>query len=76
MERGKKNQTISRNNFLFRSTVSALKMAHHFSFGRWNVPLGTYGLEGLVGFKEAKPAFDMHWSFALFQLFLPRRISC
>lgn len=49
--------------------------AYHFSFACWNIPLGTYWLEGLLGFKKTKPAFYMNWSFVLFQLFLPCSIS-
>ena len=72
------------HNFLLRFRISVRQdvsikkkvlKAYHFCFGCWNIPLGTYWLEGLLGFKKAKPAFYMNWSFVLSQLFLPRSIS-
>lgn len=75
----KKKKTIVFSDLGSRADkMPALKTilkAYHFSLGGWSIPLGTYWLEGPLGFKKAKPAFNMNWHFVLLQLLLPRSIS-
>lgn len=71
-------------NFLFQSGVSdskdvgivQVRQAYPFSFGGWDIPLGTHWLESLLGFEKAKPALYMDRSAVLLQLLLPGRGSC